>query len=75
MPKWDGDFGSPNVFVPLGEELAERKVQTLLRHFSSQSDKAWFAKDLFYATLRLRGMESNAASGLAEGFYGRKVVL
>jgi LmbE family N-acetylglucosaminyl deacetylase len=75
VPKWDGDFGSPNVFVPISEELAERKVQTLLRHFSSQRDKAWFTKDLFYATLRLRGMESNAASGLAEGFYGRKVVL
>ena len=25
--------------------------------------------------LRIRGMESNSPSGLAEGFYGRKVIL
>ena len=32
-------------------------------------------KDLFLALLRLRGMESRAPSGLAEGFYGRKLAV
>jgi len=29
----------------------------------------------FFAVMRIRGMESNSPSRLAEGFYGRKVVL
>ncbi len=75
IPKYDGDFGSPNVFVGLSRALADRKVQLLLEHFQTQRDRRWFTDDLFYAVLRIRGMESNAPSRFAEGFYGRKVVL
>ena len=75
VPKYDGDVGRPNVFVHVSEELAARKVQALRAHFSSQLDKRWFTDDLFGAMLRLRGMEPNSPSGLAEAFYGRKVVL
>jgi len=31
--------------------------------------------DVFTALMRLRGIESRSPSGLAEGFYGRKLVL
>jgi len=75
IPKYDGDFGSPNVFVSLSESVAETKVQLLLEHFATQRDRRWFTADLFYAVLRIRGMESNSQSRFAEGFYGRKVVL
>ena len=75
IPKYDGDFGSPNVFVGLTDAVAERKVQLLLEHFRTQRERRWFTEDLFLAVLRIRGMESNSPSGLAEGFYGRKVVL
>jgi LmbE family N-acetylglucosaminyl deacetylase len=75
IPKYDGDFGSPNVFVDLSEAVAARKVQLLLRHFQTQRDRRWFTEDLFFAVLRIRGMESNSPSRLAEGFYGRKVLL
>ena len=75
IPKYDGDFGSPNVFFSLSQAVAERKVQLVLRHFPTQSDRRWFTEDLFMAVLRIRGMESNSPSRLAEGFYGRKVVL
>lgn len=75
IPKWDGDFGSPNVFVPLDRALVARKVRHLLRAFPSQRGRTWYTEDLFRAVLRLRGMESNAPSGFAEGFYGRKLVL
>jgi len=75
VPKYDGDFGSPNLFVHVSEELAERKVRTILARFSSQHDRQWFTEDLFHAALRLRGMESNSPSGRAEGFYCRKLVL
>jgi LmbE family N-acetylglucosaminyl deacetylase len=75
IPKYDGDFGSPNVFVPLHEAHCRRKIDLLLTHFASQRDRRWFSEDLFRAVLRIRGMEANAPDGYAEGFYGRKLVL
>jgi LmbE family N-acetylglucosaminyl deacetylase len=75
VPKYDGDFGSPNVFVPLDESVCRRKIDTILTAFQSQNDKQWFSRDLFSAILRLRGMEANASSGYAEGFYCRKASL
>jgi LmbE family N-acetylglucosaminyl deacetylase len=74
IPKYDGDLGAPNLFVQLDEELARQKVEALLRCFPSQRGKPWFTDDLFLALLRLRGMESRSLSGLAEGFYARKLV-
>ena len=75
IPKFDGDLGTPNVFVPLDEATCRRKVETLLEHFGSQRGKHWFTADLFYSLMRLRGMESHAPSRYAEAFYCRKSVL
>lgn len=75
IPKYDGDLGSPNLFVELDETLCRRKVDHILTHFKTQKDKHWFSKDVFMAMLRLRGMECNAPSTFAEGFYCRKLVL
>ena len=75
IPKYDGDLGAPNVFVQLedGDRAAQgRRVARVLRLAAL---KAWFTEDLFLALLRLRGMESRAPSGLAEGFYGRKLAV
>jgi len=74
IPKFDGDFGAPNVFVHLDADLCRRKVDYISRCFASQSSKPWFSEDTFYANLRLRGLESNSPSKYAEGFYGRKLV-
>ena len=75
IPKYDGDLGRPGVFVPLDSELCERKVQYLMDTFASQRSKRWFQSDTFFSILRLRGIECNAPSGYAEGFYTRKLVL
>ena len=75
VPKYDGDFGSPNVFVHLSESISRQKVENLLTCFTSQRRRRWFTEDLFLSALRLRGMESNSPSRYAEAFYGRKVVL
>jgi LmbE family N-acetylglucosaminyl deacetylase len=74
VPKYDGDLGSPNLFVHLDAGIVQRKVELLLRHFGSQRDRRWFTEDLFRSLLRLRGMESNAPGGQAEAFYCRKLV-
>ena len=72
IPKYDGDFGSPNFFAPLSPPTLERKIGLLARHFASQAGKPWFTADLFRAVARIRGMESAAPEGFAEGFYCRK---
>jgi LmbE family N-acetylglucosaminyl deacetylase len=75
IPKYDGDLGAPNVFVPLEEGLARRKVELLLESFASQRGKRWFTEDLFMGLMRIRGMECRAESGLAEAFHARKLSL
>jgi LmbE family N-acetylglucosaminyl deacetylase len=75
IPKYDGDFGSPNVFIDLDESLCRRKVQAILGLFRTQTRKHWFDEELFMAVLRLRGMECGAAEKYAEAFYCRKAVL
>jgi LmbE family N-acetylglucosaminyl deacetylase len=75
IPKWDGDLGRPNVFVPLTREVCQRKVDHLLSAFPSQQDKDWFTADVFWAMLRIRGMEARSPSGYAEAFHCSKLVL
>lgn len=74
-PKYDGDLGQPNVFVPIDAMLAKEKVQILMECFSTQRSRQWFSEDTFQAMLRLRGIESNSPTKCAEAFYGRKIVL
>jgi LmbE family N-acetylglucosaminyl deacetylase len=75
IPKYDGDLGRPNVFVPLAAEVAEEKLRLLDEHFPSQAGKHWFDRETFAGLMRLRGMESAAPERLAEAFTCRKVVL
>jgi LmbE family N-acetylglucosaminyl deacetylase len=75
IPKYDGDLGVPNTFVPLDSATCQAKVKHLLTHFQTQRGKHWFSEDLFLSLLRLRGMECNASSRYAEAFYSRKLVL
>ncbi len=75
IPKYDGDLGQPNLFVPLESELCEKKVHYILEAFQSQHSKRWFQQDTFLSLMRLRGMECNAPSGYAEAFYCRKLIL
>jgi LmbE family N-acetylglucosaminyl deacetylase len=73
--KYDGDLGSPNLFIPLSDELCARKIELLLKHFKTQSTKHWFTKDTFEALSRIRGIECASATGRAEAFYCRKIEL
>jgi len=75
IPKYDGDLGTPNVYLPASRADGERKIGALRRHFPSQADKHWFTDDTFWALLRLRGVECASPDGFAEAFYGRKILL
>ncbi|NJN44650.1 MAG: PIG-L family deacetylase, partial [Anaerolineae bacterium] len=71
IPKYDGDLGSPNLFIPLTKQTAEQKTGLLMKHFQTQANKDWFAEDTFKGLMRLRGMESKATQHYAEAFYCR----
>lgn len=75
IPKWDGDLGAPNTFVPLSTPVARKKVRLLMEAFASQRSKDWFDEETFRGLARLRGMECRAPSGFAEAFYGRKLTI
>lgn len=74
IPKYDGDLGSPNFFVQLNETICQKKIKNILTYYKSQTGKEWFTKDTFLSILRIRGIESNAPSKYAEGFYCRKLI-
>jgi len=75
IPKYEGDLGHPNVYVPVSAEVAERKIELLQKHFATQRSRSWFRPDTFRGVMALRGVESNAPEGFAEAFHVRKVVL
>lgn len=75
IPKWDGDLGRPNLYVPLAAPVLERKIELLQTHFGSQRSKPWFDDETFRGLARLRGMECRAPERYAEAFVARKARL
>jgi LmbE family N-acetylglucosaminyl deacetylase len=75
IPKWDGDLGQPNVYVPLAASVLEQKIELLHAHFGSQRAKPWFDAETFRGLARLRGAECRAPERYAEGFVVRKARL
>jgi LmbE family N-acetylglucosaminyl deacetylase len=73
IPKYDGDLGSPNLFVQLDEPTVNAKIDRILEHFLTQDNRHWFTRQTFLSVLRLRGIESRSPEGYAEGFHCRKV--
>jgi len=75
IPKWDGDFGQPNIYVPIAADTIKRKVDLLTMHFGSQRSKHWFDTEVFRGLARLRGMECRAPENYAEALFARKLTL
>ncbi len=73
IPKWDGDFGRPSVYVPLSDHEARHKVELLNKCYSSQHGRDWWDDELFLGLARLRGMECRAR--YAEAFSCSKSLL
>ena len=73
IPKWDGDLGQPNIYVPLSEDVLAKKIALLHKHFGTQRSKAWFDDETFRGLARLRGVECRER--YAEAFFARKLLL
>jgi LmbE family N-acetylglucosaminyl deacetylase len=72
VPKYDGDLGSPSVYLSLSAPVAQRKIEALWEVFRSQHEKQWFTREVFRSILSIRGVESR--SRYAEAFYCRKMI-
>ena len=75
IPKYDGELPQPNTFVAVGRAIAEKKARYIAKAYPSQMSKTWFSAETLLGLMRLRGVESAAPGGYAEGFVGRKIVL
>lgn len=75
IPKYEGDLGHPNLFVPLSVEDMNRKTHVLMECFPSQRTRGWFTEDTFRALARIRGIECSSPTGFAEAFHARKVCI
>jgi LmbE family N-acetylglucosaminyl deacetylase len=73
IPKWDGDLGRTNCYVPASAELSQRKVSLLNEHYRSQVERDWWDDETFLALMRIRGMECR--NRYAEAFQATKAVL
>ena len=72
VPKYEGDLGHPNIYVPVSDVNANRKINLLLAHFGTQRSHHWFKAETFRSLMQLRAVECRAESGFAEAFLARK---
>jgi len=75
VPKYEGDLTTPSAYFGLQPAHVERKIRILLDSYRTQRSKHWFSADTFRGLMRLRGIESGAESGWAEGFHASKLLL
>jgi LmbE family N-acetylglucosaminyl deacetylase len=64
IPKYDGDLGTPNAYVPLPAEVAQQKVKAIMKAFRTQSGKSWFRAENLLAVMRLRGLDAAPATAM-----------
>ena len=73
IPKWDGDFSRPSLYVPLSAEAARLKAELLRKCYPTQHRRDWWDDEVFLGLARLRGVECR--SPYAEAFSCTKSVL
>jgi LmbE family N-acetylglucosaminyl deacetylase len=73
VPKWDGDLTQPNMYFPLSDVIARRKVELLNKCYPSQQSHDWWDEETFLGMARLRGIECRAR--YAEAFTCTKILL
>ena len=66
--------GAPICSCRCPQEVCQDKIGSLLEVFPSQAKRQWFDEEAFWSLLRLRGIECNAPSRLAEAFFVRKIL-
>jgi hypothetical protein len=75
IPKYDGDFGSPNLFVPSPRHTLERKIDARARGLPHPGGQGLVHRRPVPRRGTIRGWSAQAPERLAEAFYGRKLVV
>lgn len=75
IPKYEGDLGHPNMFVPIESEVCRWKIDQLMEQFASQAEKPWFNAPMFEAQMRMRAIECGGGCEFAEAFHVRKSMI
>ena len=75
IPKYDGDLGTPNLFLVLDDDIVKQKLDIIFENFKSQYTKEWFSRETLTSLMKLRAVECQAARKYAEAFYNRKTIL
>jgi LmbE family N-acetylglucosaminyl deacetylase len=75
IPKYDGDLGTPNVFVPLDRSICADKITCILESFGSQKSKHWFDEEIFLPRLGLEEWNPTPPANMRKPSYCRKMVL
>jgi len=75
IPKYDGDLGQPNLYVPVTKAMMEKKIETLMACYATQANHQWFTPDTFSGLMRIRGIECDSPTGYAEAFHARKMIV
>lgn len=75
IAKFEGDLAGANVYAPLSQDAADRKVVRLFASYPSQHDKPWFVRETFLGLMRLRGVEAGSGIEYAEAFTASKLLI
>ncbi len=73
IPKRDGDLGRANFYLPLSEEVAQRKMALLNECFPLLQKREWWDVEIFHSLARLRGLECQ--THYAEAYFCDKAVI
>lgn len=73
IPKYEGDLGHPNLYVPIDDDTIAEKLEIIEKAFVSQAVKPWFDAETFRGLARVRGVECNHR--WAEAFHADKALL
>ena len=76
IPKWDGDLGPANLYVPLDAETADAKVDHLLARVPVAGGHATGSRPTrFERSFDCVASSAGRRVGLAEAFVARKLVV
>jgi len=75
IPKYDGDLGQPNLYIPVTAAMMQRKIETLMECYATQANHQWFTPETFSGLMRIRGIECDSPTGYAEAYYARKLIV
>lgn len=71
--KWESDLPATNLYQPVDETTAARKVAVITERYASQRHHDWFDDEAFLGLMRIRGVQCHRR--YAEAFVVEKLLL